>query len=262
MLGGMARWDGIDFFGARYMSTAYRKRSGEIFVRVDPVSVWRPENLTVRRISGWPIIRSFFFWGQLLVQVGGSVWTLAYFVGSIAALWLIVRVLELGSGLGSLGGFLGFLADFPMLPLLVLFFAAMKLTATGRYHGAEHKAVAAYEKYGEVTMEKARASSRIHPRCGTNILIYIVIAAALEPIVPWWWYSIAQFILISELWFTFGRSRPSIAVGNLLQRYFTTSEPTSRELEVAVASINRLLEAEGGDPSVEIGTRVRIPARY
>lgn len=262
LLGGMARWDGLDLFGPHYMSTAYRKKSGEIFIRIDPVKVWKPQNPLLRRASGWPIIRSFFFWGQLLVQVGGSVWTLAYFVGSIAALWLLVRALELGSGLGSLGGFLGFLADFPMLPLLVLFFAAMKLTSIGRYHGAEHKAVAAYEKYGEVTMEKARVSSRIHPRCGTNILIYIIIAAALEPLIPWWWYSIAQFILISELWFAFGQSRPSIAVGNFLQRYFTTSEPTRRELEVAVASINRLLEAEGGSPDTRIGTRMRMSARY
>ena len=53
-----------------------------------------------------------------------------------------------------------------------------------------------------------------------------------------------QFILISEAWFIFGRTRPSIAVGNFLQRHFTTTEPRRAQLEVAVEAINRLLRAE------------------
>ena len=128
----------------------------------------------------------------------------------------------------------------------LVFFAGMKLSPVGRYHGAEHKAVAAYEKYGEVTLQGAKSSSRIHPRCGTNILAYIVIAALLDPLISWWAYAFLQFILISEAWFVFGRTRPSIAVGNLFQRYLTTTEPRRAELEVAVESMNRLLEAEQG----------------
>jgi uncharacterized protein YqhQ len=120
----------------------------------------------------------------------------------------------------------------------------MRLTPIGRYHGAEHKVVAAYENHGEVTLEGANKSSRIHPRCGTNILGYIVLAALLDPLISWWGYAVLQFILISEAWYVFGKTRPSIAVGNFLQRYFTTTEPRRAELEVAVESLSKLLRAE------------------
>ena len=242
--GGMARLDGLDLFGPNYMSVAYRTKKGEIEVKVEPSNIWRPTNPTLRRVLRWPILRSFFFWGRLLLQAVGSVWTLVFFAATTAVLWLVVRLLEIGSGPGVLGGVSGFFASFPILPILLLFLLAMKFTSIGRYHGAEHKVVAAYETYGEVTYEGARKSNRLHPRCGTNILLYIILASLIAPLISWPWYSVAQFILISEAWYVFGQSRPSIAVGNFLQRYFTTTEPTRKELEVAVESMNQLLSRE------------------
>jgi uncharacterized protein YqhQ len=250
VFGGMAHWDGLDLFGPNYMSVAYRNK-GEIHVRVEPSNIRKPKNPTVLRISRLPIVRSFFFWGRLLLQVVGSLWVLLFFAATLAALWFFVRLMELGSGAGPLGGVFAFFAEFPILPMLLLFFAAMKLTPIGRYHGAEHKVVAAYERDGEVTLEGARRSSRIHPRCGTNILSYIVAAALLDPLIAWWGYAVLQFILISEAWYVFGKTRPSIAVGNFFQRYFTTTEPRRAELEVAVESLDRLLKAEeeyAGEP--------------
>jgi hypothetical protein len=259
LFGGMAHWDGLDLFGPNYMSVAYR-RKGEIHVRVEPSNIWKPRNPTLQRISRLPVLRSFFFWGQLLLQVVGSFWVLVFFAATLAGLWLFVRLMEFGSGEGFLGGVFSFFAEFPILPVLLLFFAAMKFTPIGRYHGAEHKAVAAYEEYGEVTLEGARKSSRVHPRCGTNILSYIVLAALIDPFIGWWGYAILQFILISEAWFIFGKTRPSIAVGNFLQKYFTTTEPRRAELEVAVESLKRLLQAE--EERAAGGELVRTPARF
>jgi uncharacterized protein YqhQ len=260
LLGGMARWDGLDLFGPTYMSVAYRHR-GKIHVRVEPSSIWKPRNPTVQRLSRWPILRSIFFWGRLILQVVGSVWTLVFFAATLAVLWLFVRLMELGSGEeGPFSGVFSFFAEFPILPVLLLFFAAMKFTPIGRYHGAEHKAVAAYEEHGEVTLEGARKSSRIHPRCGTNILSYIILAALLDPLIGWWGYAILQFILISEAWFVFGKTRPSIAVGDFLQRHFTTTEPRRAELEVAVESLRRLLRAE--EEHIGVGELVQTPARF
>ncbi len=258
--GGMARWDGLDLFGPNFMSVAYRKE-GEIHVKVEPSNIPKIENPLALRLSRLPILRSVFFWARLLIQVVGSFWTLVFFAATMAVLWLFVRLMEFGSGGGGpFGGLFSFFAEFPILPILILFFAGMKLSPVGRYHGAEHKAVAAYEKYGEVTMQGAKSSSRIHPRCGTNILAYIVIAALLDPLISWWAYAFLQFILISEAWFVFGRTRPSIAIGNLFQKYLTTTEPRRAELEVSVESMNRLLEAELGQTGGE--KRVRVPARY
>jgi len=258
LFGGMARWDGLDLFGPGYMSSAYRKK-GEIHIRVEPSNLWRPKNPAVRRASELPILRSFFFWGRLFVQVVGSVWTLVFFAATMAALWLFVSLMQFGSGDGVLGSAFGFFAAFPILPILVLFFAVMKFSPLGRYHGAEHKAVAAYEKQGEVTLENAKKASRIHPRCGTNILAYIILAALLDPLIGWWGYAILQFILISEAWFVFGKSRASIAVGDFLQKYFTTTEPRRAELEVAVESLKRLIRAEEGKDDESL---VTVPARF
>jgi uncharacterized protein YqhQ len=69
-----------------------------------------------------------------------------------------------------------------------------------------------------------------------------------------------QFILISEAWFVFGQTRASIAVGNFLQRYFTTTEPRRAELEVAVESLNRLLRAE--EEHTGVGELFQNPARF
>ena len=263
LFGGMARWGGLDLFGPNYMSSAYRK-DGEIRVHVEPSPIRRPQNLRVQRLAEIPIIRSIFFWSRLLMQVVGSIWTLVFFAASMAVLWLFVSLMELGSNTDSTGGFtgllFGFFAQFPIVPLLVLFFAAMKFTSIGRYHGAEHKAVAAYENFGEVTLDTARRSNRLHPRCGTNILAYILGAAILDPFIDGWWYAIAQFILISEAWFIFGKSRASIAVGNFLQRYLTTTEPNRAELEVAVESMNALLRAEREGKVGE--SLVTVPARF
>jgi len=259
VLGGMARWDGLDLFGPNYMSVAYRHR-GKIHVRVEQSSIWRPKDPTVQRISQWPILRSIFFWSRLMLQMIGSIWTLVFFAATLAILWVFVRLMEFGSGEGALGGVFSFFAEFPILPVLLLFFASMKFTPIGRYHGAEHKVVAAYEEHGEVTLEGARRSSRIHPRCGTNILGYIILAALLDPLIDWWGYAILQFILISEAWFIFGKTRTSIAVGNFLQRYFTTTEPRRAELEVAVESIQRLLRAE--EEQAGVGELAQTRARF
>ena len=261
LFGGMARYGGIDFFGPNYSSSAER-RDGKIYVWIDPSKLWQPEGV-VARVSQWPVLRSIIFWFRVLLQLLGSIWALVSFVGIMVVLWLLVSLMDFGSESigGPLGAVLHFFAVFPILPILFLFFAAMKFTVVGRYHGAEHKAVSAYEKYGEVTLEGAKGMSRLHPRCGTNILIYIIAASFVAPFVDWAPFAVLQFILISEAWFIFGKTRASIAIGNFMQKYLTTSEPDRKELEVAVESLNELLRAERGERGAA-KEPVLLPARF
>lgn len=262
--GGMARLHGIDFFGPGYMSVADR-RGSEIELRIDRSRSGPPRSPLVRRVSRWPVIRSGFFWGRLLLQLVGSVRGVLALLLMLLTLWLFTLLLEFGGrvgGDGVAGDALNLFATFPVLPLLLLMFAVMKFTTIGRYHGAEHKAVASYERDGEATLAGAKRSSRIHPRCGTNILIYIILASLIAPVVSWPPYAVLQFVLISEAWYLFGNTRPSIAAGNFLQRFFTTSEPRRAELEVAVESLQRLVQAESGELQAEIGKTFQIPARF
>src|SRR4028119_1120996 len=124
----MARWDGLDLFGPNFMSVAYRK-DGEIHVKVEPSSIPKIENPLALRISRLPILRSIFLWSRLLIQVVGSLWTLVFFATTMAVLRLFVRLVRVGGGGGGpLGAIFSFFAEFPILPVLLLFFASMKLS--------------------------------------------------------------------------------------------------------------------------------------
>src|SRR3954464_6058522 len=45
------------------------------------------------------------------------------------------------------------------------------------YHGAEHKTISCYEAGLELTPENAQRFSRLHPRCGTSFLLFVMIVA-------------------------------------------------------------------------------------
>ena len=47
------------------------------------------------------------------------------------------------------------------------------------YHGAEHKTIHAYESGDTVTPESAIRFSRLHPRCGTTFLLFVMSIAIL-----------------------------------------------------------------------------------
>lgn len=47
------------------------------------------------------------------------------------------------------------------------------------YHGAEHKAIFAYEKGLDLTAENAKKQPKEHPRCGTSFLFSIMLISIL-----------------------------------------------------------------------------------
>lgn len=125
------------------------------------------------------------------------------------------------------------------------------------YHGAEHKTIATYENGDELTVENARVNSRLHPRCGTSFLIFVMIISVivfmlipkgltwynralfkilLLPVVAGVSYEIIKFAGRHENWFTKIISKP----GMWLQ-YITTREPDDSQLEVAIASLKAVL---------------------
>jgi uncharacterized protein YqhQ len=56
------------------------------------------------------------------------------------------------------------------------------------YHGAEHKAIAAFEAGGPLAVENARQYSRIHPRCGTSFLLAVIaLSILLFSLIPAAW---------------------------------------------------------------------------
>jgi uncharacterized protein YqhQ len=128
--------------------------------------------------------------------------------------------------------------------------AAMRLLAPRslwRFHGAEHKAVTAYEAGVDVgDTEGALRASRVHPRCGTNLVALLLVPLALLSHLPGVLQVVAALVLLgiaAELLTVSARfpSSPGtkvlLAPGLVLQRYATTSEPTFDEQAVACRAL-------------------------
>jgi uncharacterized protein YqhQ len=131
-----------------------------------------------------------------------------------------------------------------------------------QYHGAEHKVVFNYEKRLPLTVENARAQSRLHPRCGTSFLLFvllmsIVVFALIPKTAPFLVKFGGRLLLVPAiaglsyevLRFTAKhRAAPLFAVlvapGLALQR-ITTQEPTDDMLEVAIAALEEALREDG-----------------
>jgi len=130
------------------------------------------------------------------------------------------------------------------------------------YHGAEHKVVNAYEDLGnDLTVASARTYSRIHPRCGTSFLFLVfVVGILLHSLFGWqeaWVRVIVRLLMLPliagtayELIRLAGRWKKSLFLkllvwpGLLLQR-LTTAEPTDDQIEVALHSLQTVLQDEG-----------------
>ncbi len=129
-----------------------------------------------------------------------------------------------------------------------------------QYHGAEHKTIQAYEYGEELTAENIKKYSRLHVRCGTSFLLIVMIVAlivfALLGKPPLYLRIISRILLIPviagvsyEMIRIAGKfSKKKIVTilfypGLLLQK-LTTKEPDESQIEVAVSSLNKILEAE------------------
>jgi uncharacterized protein YqhQ len=131
-----------------------------------------------------------------------------------------------------------------------------------QYHGAEHQAINALETEGVVDVDAAVRASRIHPRCGTNfILTVLLIKMAIFALLPWQpiWYlrlglRLAMLPVVAALSYEVirlaGRFRGFaplqwLVLPGLMTQYLTTRVPDREMVEVAVASLSAVMEREG-----------------
>lgn len=129
-----------------------------------------------------------------------------------------------------------------------------------QYHGAEHKTIQAYENDEELKPEIVRKYSTLHVRCGTSFLLIVMVVAILifaflgkQPMI---WRIISRILLIPviagisyELIRLAGKFSKYKVVnilfypGLLLQK-ITTKEPDNDQIEVAISSFKKVIEAE------------------
>jgi len=136
------------------------------------------------------------------------------------------------------------------------------------YHGAEHKAVFAFEEEKSLTLENVRPYTTHHPRCGTTFLGVVIIVSIIVfafivklllliyppfPMLPFILRKV--IIILSHILFmplVAGVSYEVIKFGSrhknnpltkilvypgLLSQYLTTKPPDDEQMEVSIASL-------------------------
>jgi uncharacterized protein YqhQ len=133
-----------------------------------------------------------------------------------------------------------------------------------RYHGAEHKAVNAYEGGADLAdVRVAMTYSRVHDRCGTNLAVLSILLLLLGyPLVSNlalgelgdMLYA-ALIIVLSLEFFRLIAKRPGsrlsralLAGGKALQRGVTTREPAPEHVRLACVALSRVIELEDRPP--------------
>ena len=126
-----------------------------------------------------------------------------------------------------------------------------------QYHGAEHKCINCLEKGRPLTVKDAMRSSRLHKRCGTSFLLFVmlisiilfmfirvenpglrlVVRILLIPVIAGISYEIIRLAGRSDNIFINLISKP----GMWLQK-LTTREPDESMIEVAIASVEAVFD--------------------
>jgi uncharacterized protein YqhQ len=183
----------------------------------------------------------------------------------ITALFLLLPFL-FATWLNATGILFNIIEAIVRLTMFILYLVVISMWSEVKrifmYHGAEHKAINAYEAGVPMDVENVRRYSRLHPRCGTSFLfIVLIVSIVLYSIMPNldFYYKIAYRIALIpviagisyELLRLSGKYKDSpitrffVAPGLAFQR-LTTKEPTDDMLEVsikAVTEVNKLMHS-------------------
>ena len=128
------------------------------------------------------------------------------------------------------------------------------------YHGAEHKAIKVYEHGEELVPENARGLDTSHVRCGTSFVLYVLVLSilvfSLLGVEGWLFMVLSRLIVIPLvagiafefiMWSARYQENPVVKLlvwPGLQMQKLTTREPTDDMVEVAMASLKKVLSME------------------
>ena len=283
--GGQAIIEGVMMRGRKAMVTAVRRPGGDLAIKSQPLPT-----IYTGRLRKTPIIRGVIILIETLALgmktllysanvaleeedekiSGGMVWVLVTvsLVFAVALFFLaplfLTRLLDshipsslvfnLIDGLIRLAIFVAYLKLMTLLPDIRRVFA---------YHGAEHKAVHAYEDGVPLEVEATRKYDTAHVRCGTSFLFAVLIIAILVFSLigrPSLGLMILSRIVLIPVIAAIGYEVTHLGarhVGNVFVRAvlapglwlqsLTTREPDDSQLEVALAALGNLVEIDQPD---------------
>ncbi len=244
-------------------------------------SVELAEESQSRPTGTWSIFFSFIL--AILMAIG-------LFVAAPHLLSLLMLAFGLG---GDVEGFSFHLWDgFYKCAIFIAYIGLISLVPEIRrvfeYHGAEHKTIHAWESGEPIDAHYAFGMSRLHPRCGTTFLLFvisisIILQSLLLPLILKIWtptsfigkhaFSIGvKLILVIPIsaasyeLIRFAARLPEgfwsgvlQAPGLALQR-LTTREPSRAQIEVALVALIEALESEESR-DVSVSSYQHMPVR-
>jgi uncharacterized protein YqhQ len=256
---------------------------GEIAVSSFPITAWSKR----RRVYRLPVIRGVTALVESLgiglralgisanaqmpeaeQEISGGAWfgTVLVSIAFAVGLFFVVPVGLTSLVKGQLGSSVlfwlveGVLRTSIFLGYLLLLSRVPDLRRVFEYHGAEHKVISCFEADDELTPERAKLYSRLHPRCGTSFLLVVMIMAifVFAPVgLPAWWILVLTRILgvplIAGLSFEVikwaGRNRArgwvqAVMYPGLQLQKLTTREPDLDQLAVSIAALQAVLTVE------------------
>ena len=280
--GGQAVIEGVMMRGQKYMVTAVRRPQGGLAMDIQSLAT-----IYTSGVRKAPFMRGIIVLIEALVlgiksliysanvsleeeeeKVSGwLVWTLVFIslVLAVALFFIaplfLTRLLDpyitsslvfhLIEGVIRIAIFIAYLKLLTFVPDIRRVFA---------YHGAEHKAVNAYEDGVPLEVEAVKGYSTAHARCGTSFLFAVLIIAILVFAVigrPSLWLMLLSRIILVPVIAALGYEvthfsarhtknglvRAILAPGLWLQA-LTTREPDDSQLEVAVSALKKVVEID------------------
>ena len=288
-VGGQAVIEGVMMRGKTHVAVAVRQPDGEINVDVRPVNSISDRYPILKK----PFLRGVVSLVESLVmgmkalaysaQVSGDedekldskemALTIAISAGLAILLFIVIptwsmrfltditqdhMALNLAEGVLRMVIFLAYIAGISSMNDIQRVF---------QYHGAEHKTIYTYEAGLPLKVENVRPFSTLHPRCGTNFLMIVMLISMFIFTFLGWpslWERIASRIVLMpviagvsyELIRYAGAHtdnplvRIAITPGLLLQK-LTTRQPDDSQIEVAIASLKAVVPPEDLAPEPE-----------
>ncbi|MDD5190022.1 MAG: DUF1385 domain-containing protein [Dehalococcoidales bacterium] len=286
--GGQAVLEGVMIRGKKFIVTAIRKPNQEIAIDKRPLpSVYNGWMRSTPLLRGIIVliesmvigIQTLMYSGNVALEEekekisGGWIWllmlvSLAFVVVIffLAPLFLTTLLkidkssgwFPLVEGLIRIAFFVIYLRLVSLMPDIKRVFA---------YHGAEHKAVNAYEQGIPLEVEAIKKSSKAHVRCGGSFLVVVLIIAVIifaliGKLVNQniWLLVLSRIVLIPviaalgyEFIYFAARHAHNVIVRILLTpglwiQGFTTREPDDSQLEIAIAALKTAVEADNPPP--------------
>jgi len=279
--GGQAVIEGVMMRGRQQATVAVRRPTGTIAYKHFPLDAQR--RTTLERL---PFVRGvLMLWDALNLGVralnfsasaalgeqeqstGASIGTLIVSLAIAIGLFFVSPLL-LASLAGHLGANLfqrelleGVLRLGIIVGYIVMIGRISEIQRVFGYHGAEHKAVNAYEAGAPLTVESVRGFSLIHPRCGTSFLAVVVLISFVIFLflggLPFWVRLLSRVVLVpviaavayellrlSARHYHRGWVRTLIAPSLSLQQ-LTTRDPDDTMIKTAIAALLPVLAADG-----------------